>query len=185
MESIESFLFDCRQALEKFRDTAWRCEAMSNGARCKNYLIGHEKGHQFAEGNRVTSFQVSEFKCSFKPGEVIDELYEKVDEVLREGVGHKTTMSLIAKACGISSLNSNWTCFTCLSQCPVYILPCEQVQHTICEKCAIRFSNNDHRSQSTLLLESCPLGCQFKEKKPWYGRVKPPCAGVRLLSLDG
>ena len=187
---IDSYLRDCRQALERFRDTSWRCEAKSEKARCENYWVGHEKGHQFFQGNwhrqyPVPSLLVGEFQCSFKPEEVILALYAELTRLLREGGEVETAISLVAKASGVTNVSSNRTCFTCLSQCPVFILPCEQVQHTICEDCAMRFSYSTSRSQSTLFLQRCPLGCQFKNGKPWQSRVKPPSAGVRLLSLDG
>lgn len=188
---IDSYLEDCRQALERFHDNSWRCEAKSDNTRCRNYWVGHEKGHQF-ELKTGTKFyfhapilQVGDFQCSFKPEKVILDLYAEITRLLRQGGEVETVISIVAKASGVTNVSSNRTCFTCLSQCPVFILPCEQVQHPICEKCAMRFSYSPDRSQSTLFLQRCPLGCQFKGGRSWQSRVKPPSAGVRLLSLDG
>ena len=194
---IESYLRDTSHALDRFRDTSWRCEATNGALRCRNYYVGHEKGHQFLPyqvGNGSANFMLSrlgqsflvgQFECSFDPEKAITELYSQITRLMSNEINVETTLSLVAKASGVTSISSNRTCFTCLSNCPVYILPCENVQHTICEGCAIRFTDQRGRSQSTLLLQNCPLGCAFKKGTPWYSRTKAPAAGVRLLSLDG
>ena len=183
---IQEYLRDVRQALERFRDTSWRCEATNNSKRCRNYYVGHEKGHQFRFTDSGPTLLIGEFQCSFDPEMVIIELYSQINTLLNADDDIEMAISLVAKASSVASVSSNRTCFTCLSQCPVYILPCENVHaHTICEKCALRFTDSEGRSQSTLSLHSCPLGCQFRQGKPWYSRVKAPTAGVRLLSLDG
>jgi len=128
---------------------------------------------------------VGEFQCSFKPEDVLIAIYAEIEQLRKDGGFIEDTVPLVAKASGIVSVNGNWTCFTCLSECPTYILPCEGKQHSICERCAFRFSIDRGRSQSTLFLKSCPLSCKFIARVPWQIRVKPPTAGVRLLSLDG
>jgi hypothetical protein len=169
---------------------------MSEGRRCLNYWIGHEKGHQFSrirsmrESRGLDTFGgprllVGEFQCSLKPESVLNALYAEIERLRTAGGFVEDTVPLVAKASGVANVNGNRTCFTCLSECPEYILPCEQKQHAICENCAFRFSLDRGRSQSTLFLKSCPLGCQFRNGKPWQIRLKPPTAGVRILSLDG
>jgi hypothetical protein len=138
---------------------------------------------QIAE-NSQESMTIGEFKCTFNPESVLDTLQSEVDRYLRTG-DFLNGLALVATASSVSKINSNRTCFACLSQCPVYILPCEQVQHTICEKCAIGFSSSTQLGNSTLCLESCPLCCHFVNAQPWRTRVRPPTAGVRLLALDG
>ncbi|KAH7382108.1 hypothetical protein BKA64DRAFT_713345 [Cadophora sp. MPI-SDFR-AT-0126] len=198
----DKYLREFRQALEKFRDSSWRCEATDDGRRCLNYWIGHEKGHQFSrqrirrqasspsEPQRLDRFGgprllVGEFKCSLKPEDVLNATYSEIQRLRAAECLVEDTVPLVAKASGVIKINGNQTCFTCLSACPEYILPCAQVQHAICEDCAYRFSYDRGRSQCTLFLKSCPLGCQFRNGKPWQIRLKPPTAGVRMLSLDG
>ena len=185
---IQSYLRECRQALETFRETSWRCEKISGRTRCRNYWVGHEKGHQFlrSEGsmrNRDPSLLVGEFQCTWDPDTFTKHLYAEIDH--QEGCDIWTSFPVVGKRTGVSSIRSNRTCFTCLSECPVYILPCEHVQHTICQRCAIMFKYSPDRSQATLSLQGCPLGCRFKGGRPWHSRIKPSRAGVRILSLDG
>jgi hypothetical protein len=196
-EVIENYFRECRRALERFRDISWRCEAMSDEGRCLNYWTGHEKGHQFSrlphyENDRRPNdlfggprLLVGEFQCSFNPEEVLIALYTEIERLRTDGGYLDDTVPLVSKASGVVNVNGNRTCFTCLSECPVYILPCEGKQHSICETCAFRFSSDRGRSQSTLFLKCCPFGCQFRNAKPWQIRLKPRTAGVRMLSLDG
>ena len=195
------FLEQCRSALERFRDTSWKCEAKSGAQRCVNYYVGHEKGHQFATTSNTfawdhrhesltsvhaASLLVGEFECSFESGKVIEGLFREVSRLIKRNDDVEVATTLVAKASGVTSISSNRTCFPCLSQCPVYILPCEEgVGHTICEKCAIRFSERGQQTQSSVKLQRCPLGCYFKHGREWQMRVKPRAAGVRLLALDG
>lgn len=185
---IESYLRDCSQALERFRETSWRCEMRSDQTRCCNYWAGHEKGHQFLRPGQTNSkpnpaLLVGGFLCTWEPERVIKSLYAEICR--QEGREIATTFPNAAKSSGVRCVRSNRTCFTCLSECPVYILPCKDVQHTICTRCATRFNHDIGRSQATLCLQRCPLGCSFKEGRPWHSRIKPPAAGVRILSLDG
>lgn len=167
---------------------------MDGSRRCRNYFIGHEKGHQFSlfdyylygeKRSSEPSLLAGEFQCSFKPDDVLLALYPEITRLLEEVVDMRSTFSQVAKTSGVTSIASNRTCFTCLSRCPVYILPCQSLQHTICEQCAHKFSHDYGQGKSSILLKQCPLGCQFETRKPWLIRVKPPLAGVRLLSLDG
>ena len=203
LAKINTYLADCGQALQRFRDTSWKCEAMSGRQRCLNYYVGHEKGHQFAPltprlesarspspsssyaSTSAPSLLVGEFQCSFEPGKVIEELYSAIIGLLERGDNTETATTLVAEASGVASVSSNRTCYPCLSQCPVYMLPCDGLQHTICEQCAIRFTDTARRSQTTVCLKRCPLSCYFRRGAEWRGRIKPPTAGVRLLSLDG
>ena len=196
---MNSFLEQCRSALQRFRDTSWKCEAKSGAQRCLNYYVGHEKGHQFAPTFKAfrhprhesstsvlaASLLVGEFECSFESGKVIEELFKEVSRLIERNDDVEVATTLVAKASGVTSISSNRTCFPCLSQCPIYILPCEGVRHTICEKCAIRFTERRHQTQSSIKLQRCPLGCNFRHGREWQMRVKPRAAGVRLLALDG
>ena len=185
---IQSYIREFRQALERFRETSWRCEITCGLERCSNYWVGHEKGHQFSRQQqdavrRDPSLLVGEFYCTWDPERLIKVLFAQICQQYGREVA--ITFPNAAKGSGVRNIRSNWTCFTCLLECPVYILPCEYVQHTICERCAMKFNYNVGRSQATLCLKRCPLGCRFKERKPWHNKVKPSAAGARILSLDG
>ena len=76
---------------------------------------------------------------------------------------------------------SHSACFSCLFEPPEYALPCGHILCTPCLKAYGRIRN------STLVeIYECPLE---PSKRQWYQNwrvfLKPPSAGVRLLSLDG
>lgn len=167
---------------------SWRCEKKSGQQRCLNYWDGHEKGHQFSRRGKGLpsldpSLLVGEFHCTWEPEKLIKKLYAEICRQENGEIG--TTFPSAARRSGVLNVRSNRTCFTCLSQCPVYILPCEHIKHTICEQCVVRFNYDVRRSQATLCLKHCPLGCRFRGETPWHHRMKPSTAGVRILSLDG
>lgn len=185
---IQSSLDISRQALERFRETSWRCEKISGQDRCRNFWDGHEKGHQFSRQESDTSPRhpsliVGAFQCTWDPEGLIQTLWAQVCQ--QEEGEPEVTFPDAAKRSGVRNVRSNRTCFTCLLQCPVYILPCEYVQHTICSDCAVKFNYSHGRSHASLCLTHCPLGCRFKGDRPWHSRIKPPAAGARILSLDG
>ncbi|KAL8925657.1 MAG: hypothetical protein Q9208_003340 [Pyrenodesmia sp. 3 TL-2023] len=80
---IQLFLRDCRQALERFRETSWRCEARNGQERCLNYWVGHEKGHQFSRQQKSTlpqdpSLLVGTFHCKWDPEGLMKALYAEI-----------------------------------------------------------------------------------------------------------
>ena len=186
---IESSINECQRALERYREKHWRCEARdpSGRWRCQNYWEGHDKGHQFTCSDRPSTqanmLRVGEFKCSFEPKSTLDSLYHEIKQILRSGQAIEK-LSLTAQASGVSSISSNRTCFSCLSNSPSYILPCVPLQHSICEECLKRFDTSGQHVGSTASLNHCPLTCRFAFF-PWSIRLKPRAAGVRVLKLDG
>lgn len=76
---------------------------------------------------------------------------------------------------------SHATCLSCLMGIPEYALPCG---HVLCHQCAMS-SGQEHES-NVLTFEECPLHPdEVLSKTPWSIYLKPPFAGVRILSLDG
>jgi hypothetical protein len=72
------------------------------------------------------------------------------------------------------------TCLCCLSRNPERGLPCG---HTLCEKCIEIFGRKVDHYQNIFLLSACPL-CGM-DAGGFIANMKPPTAGVRLLSVDG
>ena len=175
--------------MERYREKHWRCEARdpSGKWRCQNYWEGHDKGHQFTRDDKpflqARILIVGEFECSFQLKVTLDLLLTEIRQMLGSGQAVEK-LSITAKESGVSSITSNRTCFSCLSNCPVYILPCVPLQHTICEECVVKFDTGKHQAVSTASLDHCPLACRFANS-PWSIRLKPEAAGVRILTLDG
>ena len=80
------------------------------------------------------------------------------------------------------SIKSNRTCFACLYQAPDHFLRCG---HSLCPDCIVEFGMPSSRIESCWVVVRCPL-CQLSwdYHQPVF-RLKPKCAGVRVLTLDG
>lgn len=189
-QALEKYIDEVQMSLRKCRERHWRCEAKDNTGvrRCVNHWDGHEKGHQFRDGQRFShdGLRIGAFENSFDSEEMIKTLVAEIARL--RAAGHNAqirSLSQTARSSGVSTLFSNRTCLTCLVNCPLYILPCPiQQQHAVCEPCAERFSIAPEGVTSYISLQQCPLDCELT-KSPWVIRKKPKNAGVRLLTLDG
>lgn len=77
-----------------------------------------------------------------------------------------------------ANIQSNQTCLPCLRRKPEYVLSCG---HSVCDTCVRIFGHPVSGSEYTYELKSCPL-CS----SGWLTvALKPPTAGVRILSIDG
>lgn len=207
---ISNYVDEVQLSLQRCYDKHWRCERIEapsqdhpGGRRCVNRWDGHEKGHQFAREFDVSravrhmmryddsspTLKVGRFRHSFDADQVHQVITTLVSEINRLLTCDKDAkvlaLSQNARSSGVVDVVTNRTCLTCLSNCPVHILPCKRkLQHNICEECAQFFSSENSDSASVLSLTFCPLDCTFTTS-PWRIRRKPPTAGVRILTLDG
>jgi hypothetical protein len=132
------------------------------------------------------TLRIGVFENSFDANAVVEALHKEVFRLLDSdrstqihGLRHHSQLS------NVSKIVSNRTCLGCLSNCPVYVLPCEKpIQHAICDMCAENFSNADARLSTNLTIGRCPFGCSLSTS-PWHLRRKPFNAGTRILTLDG
>lgn len=77
-------------------------------------------------------------------------------------------------------LRSEITCFSCLARGPEKGLPCG---HAVCEICIQVFGHSALMEPHTFVIDRCPLcGTGFSDFK---AQIKPPTAGIRVLSIDG
>ncbi len=86
----------------------------------------------------------------------------------------------------LSSLKTKWahvqsnrTCLTCLSKTPENSLPCG---HSLCDLCVRVFGIEKQAEPWTFIFNQCPL-CRKTVRATF--KLKPPTAGVRILSVDG
>ncbi|KAK4218924.1 hypothetical protein QBC37DRAFT_164801 [Rhypophila decipiens] len=198
IQKQRDFLVDeARRGLEYFRDRYWRCESKDSTGkrRCKNYLDGHDKGHQFdlaihnpdslhARDARVSeeNLEVGMYKSSYEPDSYTESLWGEISTLRSRGHAMDKLAST-ALISGVTQITGQRTCLACLSNTPTNMLPCRPKQHGICNDCIRRYSGS-RRHHSVIEISECPLGCQL-EKKPWTIRVKPKTAGARILVLDG
>lgn len=79
-------------------------------------------------------------------------------------------------------LRSSKTCLCCIRDAPEHTLSCD---HAICENCVHRYGVDNslqHGNIGEVTLDICPL-CSKSTGDVF--RLKPPTAGVRVLSIDG
>lgn len=79
----------------------------------------------------------------------------------------------------MATIKSNTTCLCCLTQLPEHELPCG---HSLCDQCLLIFADELESAEYHFSLNSCLL-CQAQIG--FRARLKPPTAGVRVLSIDG
>ncbi|KAI9883965.1 MAG: hypothetical protein M1823_004243 [Watsoniomyces obsoletus] len=76
-------------------------------------------------------------------------------------------------------LQSNRTCLTCLAKTPENSLPCG---HSLCDLCVRVFAVEKLEEPWTFIFNQCPL-CRRAVRATF--KLKPPTAGVRILTVDG
>ena len=77
---------------------------------------------------------------------------------------------------------SNKACFACLQSVPDHALPCG---HVFCEQCVRDFGRPSENQRDCIEMTQCVLCLSEWLTSPQRIRVKPKCAGVRVLTLDG
>ena len=81
------------------------------------------------------------------------------------------------------STYSNKTCFTCLQSVPDHVLSCG---HSYCPDCVKEFGQPSRYYEYGLIMDHCVL-CQteWRDEHSQLIRLRPRCAGIRILTLDG
>jgi hypothetical protein len=79
-------------------------------------------------------------------------------------------------------ISSNKTCFTCLQVVPDHVMPCG---HVYCSLCVQEFGQQSEWYERAWVMSGCVLCRARFLESPQLIRLKPRCAGVRILSLDG
>ena len=75
-------------------------------------------------------------------------------------------------------MQSNGTCLYCLQKKPEYVLTCG---HAVCETCIQTFGRVETAAEYIYRLDSCLL-CHSGSIRV---TLRPPTAGLRVLSIDG
>lgn len=190
----------CGDALEDFCDQHWPCEFVSAAGRCVNVKTGHNsKGHQlrsgkvFAAGSYESSFTSESFGDNWRSlihynlDALLKRLHESDNEIWpREQVASKIHQNSVLvpffrHMAAVGRFRSHSTCYACLMAAPQHALPCG---HVICTQCLQGFGTAQERVLVTI--DSCPFGqAECFWPFPWSVAIKPPSAGVRILTLDG
>lgn len=164
---------------------------------------GHDtKGHQLkngkvrAVGQYVSHFSFDNYRETFNFDvysyltESLKILHEKVHETgepeaeaaaeIHKNSVMKHFYNHTAKA-GAESFISHSTCFSCLFEPPEHALPCG---HVLCTSCLRAYGRS--KSHCVVEVDGCPLEALSKPRdQVWKVVMKPPDAGIRVLTLDG
>lgn len=82
----------------------------------------------------------------------------------------------------LADLKSNRSCLSCLMFQPEKVFQCG---HAICDVCIRRFGRSSSAEKYSFRIPSCILcGCVQSNECDTF-RLKPPTAGLRILSIDG
>ena len=92
---------------------------------------------------------------------------------------HKSTLeSRVVRSCR-QAMQSNLFCSICSVRRPEHVLKC---RHTVCDFCTRIFGNLDTSEEYSYLFQTC-LCCG--RPADLLIRLKPPTAGLRIMTLDG
>lgn len=190
--------------LKDFCDRHWPCEYVNLGTqgRCVNVKAGHTKGHQLSNG-RVLS--VGDYQSAF-----VFETYQQIFHSFLLRILRKLVQSLSDATIGSPQLElekaheihrtriltpffkhlhtsqsfiSHTACYACLMAPPEHPLPCG---HVLCTPCIKGYGSQ--RGLTLWEIQQCPQHYDDQDgmfSTIWPIYIKPPGAGVRIMSLDG
>ena len=178
---------------QKYQNCGFKFEG---GLRCIARRHGHkehcdEKGtrisgrfdpSEYQEDYRVTVYQIRElFINAYKELCARD---DKVPSLPDPGMLQRKREDALEEFAVIwKSTKSNKTCFTCLQSVPDHVLSCG---HGYCPECVREFGKPSSYYEYGLVMDHCIL-CQteWHDEHRQLIRLRPKCAGIRILTLDG
>ena len=80
----------------------------------------------------------------------------------------------------VEAFTSHSTCLSCLFEPPEHALPCG---HVLCTTCIRAYGHA--KGKTVVEMDGCPLESISTSRYLWRIFLKPPTAGVRILTLDG
>lgn len=92
---------------------------------------------------------------------------------------HCHTLKTVCDYIQWGNIKSGQCCLFCLFNRPEHVLEC---RHSICDSCVQRLGERQYDQEHAYIMPSCVL-CGTRSSLQI--RLKPPTAGVRILSLDG
>ena len=187
----------CEEGIRIYCEKYQNCGfAFDGGLRCITRRLGHEE-HCDEKGNRMAGrFDPSEYQDdSTKTIEDVMELfiatYKKLCARDQEAPSLPPRSELIRQreevleefASTWKVTKSNKTCFTCLQAVPDHVLSCG---HGYCPECVKEFGLESQYYEYGVVMDHCIL-CQtgWLDGHSQLIRLRPTCAGVRILTLDG
>jgi len=187
----------CKDGIRIYCEKYQNCGFIFDGGlRCIARRPGH-KEHCDEKGNRIAG--------RFDPSEYQDDSTRTIEDVMElfistykrlcardqeaPSLPHPQVLSRQREAVleEFASIwrvtKSNKTCFTCLQSVPDHVLSCG---HGYCPDCVKEFGRKSQYYEYGLVMDHCIL-CQaeWRDEHSQLIRLRPRCAGVRILTLDG
>ncbi|KAL9058263.1 MAG: hypothetical protein Q9162_001862 [Coniocarpon cinnabarinum] len=185
----------CEEGLDMFLKKDYRCRyRFANGEKCRILKEVHWNAHIDEKGRKCTGSFVGspEYVMDFTQQvrtlciEQYTRLYPETLDTLpapnhpRASKLRRGVLREFAKFW--QRFQSNKTCLSCLQACPDHMLQCG---HSFCDHCIMEFGSPGERFEHSWHFQECTL-CQEKcSDASQVFHLHPPCAGVRVLTLDG
>jgi hypothetical protein len=187
----------CEDGIQKYREKYQNCGfKFEGGLRCIARYPGHEE-HCDEKGVRISgNFDPSEYqedstKTINKIRGLFITIYKNLCARDQERPSLPDPRVLVQQREDVfeefasiwKETKSNKTCFTCLQLVPDHVLSCG---HGYCPNCVKEFGQKSNYYEYGLVMDHCIL-CQteWHDEHRQLIRLKPKCAGVRILTLDG
>ena len=178
---------------EKYQNCGYKFES---GLRCITRRLNHEE-HCDEKGTRYSG--------GFDPSEYQEELSSTINNIRQLFIqNYKELCAHDSNAPGLPPAKtfkqrredileefatiwrmtqSNKTCFTCLQFVPDHALSCG---HSYCPECIREFGHDSRYYEYGIIMDHCILcRVEWRDEHSQLIRLKPRCAGVRILTLDG
>ena len=188
---FEKYLLpDYEDSLKKYEDRYVQCSfVLEKGSQCIVKGLAHEH-HCDLKGNRYRG-PFAPSKDDYDPQRMRQDIQNHFARLYRILI-RLTDSSRIPQERGRllsqgydnfwDGTKSNKSCFACLQGVSDHVLPCG---HGYCEQCVREFGTPSEKYESALILKQCILCQKSFSDCPQEIRLKPRCAGVRVLTLDG
>ncbi|KAF3171566.1 hypothetical protein TWF751_006295 [Orbilia oligospora] len=196
-ETEFQFLKTCLGGITRFYRSHKRCEFTDGDENCIIKYEHHHEGHksikkgigrgpfipedisscvQLALDDIKASFIMFHNQLCWRDGGAKRPDDEKLIRAQRLSILSQQKMKSFWNSC-----KSYKSCFTCLRSIPHHVLPCG---HALCTTCVRDFATPSRTVHSAYDISQCFL-CNTNFRQIQTIRSIPPCAGIRILTLDG
>ena len=193
----------CVNGIKTYQDKYQRCAFIfpGDGQRCKAVRLTHPE-HCSSDAKTTTipgNFDSSDYYEA--PNDTIQKIRTSFITMFKNLCSHGSVLRLAPPAsvttyrCHILTSDrlkeaslwqkskSSKTCFTCLQAVPDHALPCG---HMYCEQYVKDFGQPCDSQRYVVKMTQCVLCLEsWDNESPQLMKLKPKCAGVRVLTLDG
>ena len=191
IEMFEQYLLpEYENSLKKYDDRYVQCSfVLEKGSQCIVKGLAHEhhcdlKGNRYRGSFAPTKDEYDPLRMKLEILSHFAEYYRKLIRLPNSSRIPEERGRLLSQGYDDFWCNtkSNKSCLTCLQGVSDHVVPCG---HGYCERCIKEFGMPSETYESAMILKQCVLCQKEFTDYPQEIRLKPKCAGVRILTLDG